>query len=234
MVGKMHFDDMVIPKKRSPLFKDLSGTRRGRITLTKYVGYRGSKSGKKFYYEYKCDCGNTGLTRKDAKNSMSCGCLTAEINKTRNTGKRAPNSLTQPEQVRMAAAKNVFGFYKKDTDITFKEFLTLSQLPCYYCGREGVSKYHIAIRKDMKVRATKKRRDANGNEYETVVWASTMGSEEAFFIYNGLDRIDQTIGHNKNNVVTCCVDCNMMKRNWHHDKFINHIKKVHSWIIKNN
>ena len=31
------------------------------------------------------------------------------------------------------------------------------------------------------------------------------------FYYNGIDRIDQTIGYKKNNCVACCTRCNFMK-----------------------
>lgn len=45
-------------------------------------------------------------------------------------------------------------------------------------------------------------------------------------IYNGIDRIDNTIGYTKDNCVSCCKTCNMMKRDLTVKEFLNHIKKI--------
>ena len=42
----------------------------------------------------------------------------------------------------------------------------------------------------------------------------------------GLDRINNNIGYNKKNLVSCCSICNYAKRKMDKDKFINHCKKV--------
>jgi len=44
--------------------------------------------------------------------------------------------------------------------------------------------------------------------------------------YNGLDRVDNNIGHFINNCVTCCKYCNIMKNNYHLDDFKNWITKI--------
>jgi len=50
-------------------------------------------------------------------------------------------------------------------------------------------------------------------------------------IYNGLDRIDNTLGYSDNNVVTCCSICNKMKLNMSHGEFIEHIKNIYNYYV---
>ena len=46
------------------------------------------------------------------------------------------------------------------------------------------------------------------------------------FIYNGIDRVDNTKGYEIENCVTCCKLCNRMKDTLSLDEFKNHIAKV--------
>jgi hypothetical protein len=41
------------------------------------------------------------------------------------------------------------------------------------------------------------------------------------FVYNGIDRIDNDVGYETANCVSCCKDCNFAKRDMSYDKFIN-------------
>lgn len=45
--------------------------------------------------------------------------------------------------------------------------------------------------------------------------------------YNGIDRVDNNLGYTKNNSVSCCKYCNLMKSNLSIDKFKNQIKKIY-------
>ena len=45
----------------------------------------------------------------------------------------------------------------------------------------------------------------------------------SYFICNGLDRIDNKKGYTKDNVVPCCFICNVAKRHYSLDKFVNWI-----------
>lgn len=87
----------------------------------------------------------------------------------------------------------------------FETFLTLSQRPCTYCGSLPHRVHNVY---DMNKRNPK--------------------TEEADFIYNGLDRIDNSKGHLPSNVVPCCTNCNMMKASLSVNTFINHIKLIYS------
>jgi hypothetical protein len=52
------------------------------------------------------------------------------------------------------------------------------------------------------------------------------------FIYNGIDRVDNTLGYNYNNCVPCCKICNIAKHDMTSEQFIEWIAKVYNNIIK--
>ncbi len=47
------------------------------------------------------------------------------------------------------------------------------------------------------------------------------------FKYNGIDRVDNSKGYVKGNVVTCCKTCNGMKSNMSHKEFTAQIEKIY-------
>jgi hypothetical protein len=46
------------------------------------------------------------------------------------------------------------------------------------------------------------------------------------FVYNGIDRMDNDVGYEPGNVVSCCPQCNFAKRILGHDDFIAWVRKV--------
>jgi hypothetical protein len=46
------------------------------------------------------------------------------------------------------------------------------------------------------------------------------------FTYNGLDRVDNTLGYIKDNIVPCCFICNHAKSDIELDNFITWVKKI--------
>jgi hypothetical protein len=86
----------------------------------------------------------------------------------------------------------------------FETFLILSQQPCTYCGSlpHRIHNVYDIDKRNPKI-------------------------EEADFIYNGLDRIDNSKGHLPSNVVPCCTNCNTMKMSLSVDAFIDHIKLIY-------
>jgi len=51
-------------------------------------------------------------------------------------------------------------------------------------------------------------------------------------IYNGIDRVDNERGYIIDNVVTCCGTCNMMKRTYTKQEFVDHIEKIYNHLHK--
>lgn len=55
------------------------------------------------------------------------------------------------------------------------------------------------------------------------------------YTYNGIDRVDSSKGYEFDNIVTCCGDCNLMKRDMSYDDFLNKIKRISNYLnLKNN
>lgn len=50
--------------------------------------------------------------------------------------------------------------------------------------------------------------------------------------YTGIDRIDNSIGYEPDNIVPCCFECNRMKNTKHQDEFLAHIKKIYDNLIQ--
>lgn len=95
-----------------------------------------------------------------------------------------------------------------DGGLTFEEFYKFSQQNCFYCDERPISLYN---KSKYDKRASKK---AKLNKY---------------FIYNGLDRLNNDEKHIVENVVSCCKTCNLMKGTMNIFEFFNYIKNVYSF-----
>ena len=73
-------------------------------------------------------------------------------------------------------------------ELTFEEFINLTQQNCYYCK-------HFPNQ-------IVKQRGAFGE-----------------YVYNGIDRLDNTKGYTLDNCVSCCKTCNIMKLDLSFDIF---------------
>jgi len=59
----------------------------------------------------------------------------------------------------------------------------------------------------------------------------TRGNRQ--FAYNGIDRLNSSIGYTRGNVVSCCGQCNLMKKDSTVLDFKNHVKKIYEhWMDK--
>ena len=89
-------------------------------------------------------------------------------------------------------------------EISKDEFIKLSKLNCYYCGI-----------KPLQIKRSTAHKNHHGD-----------------FIYNGIDRIDSSIGYIKENVVPCCKDCNTAKMQMSQQEFYDWIDRVYNHIHK--
>jgi len=74
----------------------------------------------------------------------------------------------------------------------------------------------------------------NGNCYYCgdpphTVWHSRYNNGD--FVYNGIDRLDSSLGYIHGNVVSCCKDCNFQKGIQRSDLLLDWIKKVYEYRI---
>ena len=107
-----------------------------------------------------------------------------------------------------ASANDVIYRYKRDANrreieiaLTKEEMMEIFRQKCYYCGASPSNEHRN-----------------NSKKYN--------GS----FIYNGIDRLDNTQGYYLFNVVPCCGVCNRMKSDMTEGDFIEQIEKIHKRI----
>jgi hypothetical protein len=98
---------------------------------------------------------------------------------------------------------SVYRYTFGDGDLSFEDFILLSQHNCIYCD--------IPPSNRVNQDATKK--------------------PEGLFIYNGVDRIDSSMPHNLNNVVPCCRTCNFAKSNHSLAKFVSYITTMYEYRL---
>ena len=61
---------------------------------------------------------------------------------------------------------------------------------------------------------------------EIGVNSKRIGKSDDFIQYNGLDRVDNSKGYSRDNIVTCCKHCNHMKRDSEQDEFFLRVQKI--------
>lgn len=189
--------------------KDMTGQKVGKLLVIKKVARPLTRSPKcrEAFWLCLCECGNE-LTVNGASlrngHTTSCGC--ARIDGAIKTAK-----LMLSEDPRITSAKNVFGGYN-DGILTFEQFLELSQLPCHYCK---ASPNNSNIYNRYKHRKN------------TVLDNISSGD----FYYNGLDRLDNSRGHDFDNVVPCCKWCNSAKLNRTHEQFVEWVEKIYNTMF---
>lgn len=157
------------------------------------------------HWKCKCSCGNENIVSRNSLtsgDSKSCGCLNDE-----KRSERAPEMYSRATKYTPieASARRVWkNSYVDSGNLSYEDFYKLSQLNCYYCNASPAN---------MSNRA---RENTSHSQF---------AKDNGFFIYNGLDRIDNTKPHEVDNCVPCCYDCNYAKR----DRSVDQFKK---WIIE--
>jgi hypothetical protein len=183
--------------------KDYSGQRYGKLLVICDTGekqYSPSGCSKRIWL-LKCDCGNkikittqslVNWNNKTNKENINCGC--------------------HKKQGVESIAKEIWKSEYSDGDISFNQFLWLSQQNCFHCNSNVQNSGSIKIRKSKKKLNNKS------------------------FKYHGLDRIDNEKGHFLSNVVPCCAPCNFLRGKRNLFSFLNHIFKIvnnyHNMIIE--
>lgn len=161
---------------------------------------KNSKSIRQDYWvKCKCECGTIkDIRKRDVLNSriISCGCAQKEKMKTIHKISTVYTGQESAKRVAFQSYKSSAKSRKLSFNITLKEFLNITCKKCYYCG-------------DMPSNIAKSQNQLQGK-----------------YIYNGIDRIDNTVGYESTNMVPCCKRCNLMKRTNSFTDFIEHCKKI--------
>ena len=92
-------------------------------------------------------------------------------------------------------------------DIERHEFACLIKSPCFYCGANPSSK------------KTK--------------WSPRQHSQISL-AWNGIDRIDNQKGYDRDNCVSCCKRCNRMKMDQSLEEFFERVSRIYNIHIQPN
>ncbi len=84
-------------------------------------------------------------------------------------------------------------------DLTREEFAVLTKQDCWYCGVEPAQ-----IRRN------------GGGKLPTL----------SFYLYNGIDRVDNSVGYTLANCIPCCGACNRMKNVQSGEDFVSRVRKI--------
>ncbi len=159
--------------------------------------------------------GNFEILEKygDGANSYSkflcrCHCGNERIYNGKNVtgGFRNSCGCERTKTVQEIGPDRVYNHYKQSSKtrkieftLTKEDFKSLVLLNCFYCNKPPSSKYKM-------------------NKCTTVPLRT--------FTYNGIDRVDNSIGYTKENSVTCCRRCNQMKNDMNLEEWLVHMKRI--------
>lgn len=185
---------------------DLTGQKFGRLTVIKYFGKDKYKCN---MWECLCECGNSKIVRGTVlvnERSKSCGCF----NKERTTETHRKEKGESGFHMVLSSYKNNAKKRNITFNLTIKEFKKLTKGNCFYCNTKPSNVSCIISRMTKK------------------------GIEWSKYVYNGIDRIDNSKGYTVNNCVSCCGQCNYAKKDMDIIQFKEWIKKMYKHMFVNN
>jgi hypothetical protein len=164
-------------------------------------------------WKCRCRCDTIKVVKQENLrdgSTKSCGCWNDEQRSNRASNMYSVNiKYSTPRE---ATAVRIWQKRYNDGDISFEQFLELSQIDCFYCDSAPNNKQNVA------------KSDPKSSQY---------ARDNGDFIYNGLDRINSDLPHNLDNVVPCDSMCNWAKSDHTQEEFGQWICKVyHNWAKK--
>lgn len=162
--------------------------------------------GPSYQHVLECTCG-TKFTRRGndllrKKGYISCGC-------SRNLYQRLDNPTDSLRNSVVLAYKTNANKKNLEFRLTDEEVISYFDKPCHYCGILNYNSTHTRKRKDRKF----------------------YKDRQFTFNYNGIDRIDSSIGYTKENCITCCKICNISKNNLSEKEFLDWLKRAYTWTF---
>lgn len=189
--------------------ENLLGKRFGRLFVIAEHEHIGVKK-KAPAWLCQCECGSEpkAIKAEYLKNgdTKSCGCLNEEVRK--ENYKKAYAAVTKYLPVETSARRVWLNRYASD-GLSFEDFYKLAQQPCVYCLLSESKSFNQAM----------------FGPY------SDNAKENGWFKYNGLDRVDSNGKHTIDNVVPCCWECNIAKRERTVDEFKMWAFDIHEVFI---
>lgn len=191
-----------MPTKRH----DLTNKKFNHLTAIKLQGHNKWGSLK---WLCKCDCGreikiSTGeLTSVHKVGRKTCGNKDCDFYKKVWAIATEVRAITKRKDIKYLTIKMVLNATKHSAlrrnltfDVTYEDLERLIFSNCNYCGIEPSNLYVPKRTKNISL------------------------------FYNGLDRIDSSQGYIKSNIMPCCWDCNMAKKDKTIQKWNNYIQRL--------
>lgn len=182
---------------------DLTGQKYHRLTVVEAATAINGRSA----WRCQCDCGTIKVVKTDdlrSGDTKSCGCWNQE-----QRSKRASNMYSKCIKYTPQEASARYIWSKRYNEMPFEEFYGLSQANCHYCNEPPSNYQNVATK-----------------------YSSQDMKENGYFTYNGLDRLDSTKPHSKENCVPCCKWCNYAKRERSVEEFKEWLIKTYEYFVK--
>jgi hypothetical protein len=187
--------------KRSSNFDDKTGRKYGDLIVLKLQEIKQYSNGKKkSIWLCQCYCGKTLPViagNLTSGNTTNCGCKRVERLQT-----YVDTILRLPKgeaAFNTVYAKYEFGSNRRNLafKLSKEDFKAFCLGDCDYCG---IPPSNVE---------------------------ADYGTKNGEFIYNGIDRVDNSVGYVLGNCVSCCRVCNYMKRTMEREAFLNHITAIY-------
>ena len=177
--------------------RKVPGARLGMLTMLHEDGMQKTRWGSHRLYRFRCDCGKK-LVRTWGSPGRSCGCQ-------RDAAARINGLISSSLPPGEAAFNSLYSNYREGAvhrglvfELSKEEFKVLTQQVCYYCGCPP-SLYYRRVRKI---------------------------APPTSYRYNGVDRLDNSLGYTQGNSVPCCKTCNRAKQQMGEFEFYQWIGRV--------
>ena len=156
-----------------------------------------------------CNCGNSKKVTSDYLNqgwTRSCGCLKSKRARDRLPEIWAVNPLKNQSNL-VYKFNNLLRSYTRGAvargllfNMSKEQVYSIATSHCHYCGFLPIFKEKDNIK------------SVNHQSYSTA--------------YNGMDRVDSSIGYKIDNVVPCCKICNIAKNSMSYSQFMEYLDRV--------
>ena len=227
---------------------NLVGERFGRLEVQ---SRKGTDAGGNSTWWVLCDCGTKKIVDAQSLRSgatKSCGCLRLEGRKAKDRTGEKFGKLTIQE--RIPGGYRCLCECGQTTEVDDPNWC-VTQSCSRSCGAEksppGIAARFAVLRgyrrgaKDSNrewllsdeqfFTLTQQRCHYCGQLPSTV---SISGKTTGQFVYNGVDRKDNSQGYKEGNVVPCCGFCNKLKRHYPYEDFIAFIHRAGAFQLQNN
>lgn len=228
--------------------KTLVGLQFGKLQVLEKLNLDQKNQG--YWYKCKCDCGKEVEKRSSnlRKDTLGCGCEKGSHNKINENGKQfgylkvlGPSENKHPDSM-LWKCECICGNIKDYKGNSLRRGLVKS------CGCKKGELNSVHRRKIYsglnKIFDNYKREAMNRNytfelikeDFKYLIEqecyycgdrnSNTLNLKYMQFKYNGIDRINNNLGYNIKNCVSCCNICNEMKMDRTQEQFLNHVRKI--------